>query len=132
VAKSLTVHISEGHCGKANRDAACARAKPHPQKSNEKNQPKVFAKTLYKSRGRIVQGFGKLKRFKRVALRCDKTERSYRSIVSIAASLYLIKLVDTAEFKTVQVSGGRATRPTNDSVNLRSLSQTFTRSEMKK
>jgi hypothetical protein len=75
-----------------------ARAKPHPpKKSNERNQPKVFAKTLYKSRWRIVQGFGKLKRFKRVALRCDKTERSYRSIVSIAASLCLIKLVYTGK-----------------------------------
>jgi transposase len=37
------------------------------------------------------------KRFKRVALRCDKTERSYRSIVSIAASLCLIKLVHTGK-----------------------------------
>ena len=88
----------KGYSSKANRDAARARGIVLiiPYKSNEKNQPKVFAKTLYKSRGRIEQGFSKLKPFKRVALRCEKTERNYRSIVSIATALCLIKLVHTA------------------------------------
>ncbi|NJS14049.1 MAG: hypothetical protein HC788_04835 [Sphingopyxis sp.] len=43
-----------------------------PHKANEKNPPKVFARLLYKARGRIEQGIGRLKRFKRVALRCKK------------------------------------------------------------
>jgi transposase len=87
----------KGYSSKANRDAGRARGIVPiiPCKSNEKNQPKVFANPFYKSRGRIEQGFGKLKRFKRVALRCEKTERHYRSIVSIATALSLIKLVHT-------------------------------------
>lgn len=66
-----------------------------PHKANEKNQPKFFAETLYKARARIEQGFGRLKRFKKVALRCEKTERNVRSIVSFAAGLCLIKFVHT-------------------------------------
>jgi transposase len=67
-----------------------------PHKANEKNRPAFFAKTLYKARARIEQGFGRLKRFKRVALRCEKTARNFRSIVSFAAELCLIKFVHTA------------------------------------
>jgi hypothetical protein len=43
-----------------------------PHRDNEKDKPAFFAKTLYKARGRIEQGIGLLKRFKRVALRCEK------------------------------------------------------------
>ena len=46
--------------------------------------------------GHIEQGVGRLKRFKRVALRCEKTTRNFRSIVSFAAGLCLIKFVHTA------------------------------------
>jgi len=66
-----------------------------PHKANEKDKPAFFAKTLYKARGRIEQGFGRLKRFKRVALRCEKTARNFRSIVSFAAGLCLVKFVHT-------------------------------------
>jgi transposase len=88
----------KGYSSKANRAAARARgiAPVIPYKANEKNQPTFFAKTLYKARGRIEQGFGKLKRFKRVALRCEKTAENFRSIVSFAAGLCLIKFVHTA------------------------------------
>lgn len=88
----------KGYSSKANRAAARARgiAPVIPHKANEKNQPTFFAKTLYKARGRIEQGFGKLKRFKRVALRCEKTAENFRSIVSFAAGLCLIKFVHTA------------------------------------
>ncbi len=67
-----------------------------PHKANEKNPQAFFAKTLYKARARIEQGFGRLKRFKRVALRCEKTARNFRSIVSFAAGLCLLKFVHTA------------------------------------
>ena len=51
---------------------------------------------LFKARARIEQGVGRLKRFKRVALRCEKTARNFRSIVSFAAGRCLIKFVHTA------------------------------------
>jgi transposase len=88
----------KGYSSKANRAAARARgiAPVIPHKANEKNKPAFFAKALYKARARIEQGFGRLKRFKRVALRCEKTARNFRSIVSFAAGLCLIKFVHTA------------------------------------
>ncbi|WP_442583693.1 IS5 family transposase [Mesorhizobium sp. ASY16-5R] len=88
----------KGYSSKANRAAARARgiAPVIPHKSNEKDRPAYFAKVLYKARARIEQGIGLVKRFKRVALRCEKTERNYRSIVSFAAGLCLIKFVHTA------------------------------------
>jgi transposase len=88
----------KGYSSKANRAAARRRgiAPVIPHKANEKNKPAFFAKTLYKARARIEQGFGRLKRFKRVALRCEKTARNFRSIVSFAAGLCLIKFVHTA------------------------------------
>ena len=39
---------------------------------------------------------GKLKRFKRVALRCEKTAESYGAFVAFACSLILVKSVHTA------------------------------------
>lgn len=91
------VIADKGYSSKANRAAARARgiAPVIPHKSNEKDRPAFFAKTLYKARARIEQGFGRLKRFKRVALRCEKTARNFRSIVSFAAGLCLIKFVHT-------------------------------------
>ena len=68
----------------------------HPAQGQRKNKPAFFARTLYKARARIEQGVGRLKRFKRVALRCEKTERNFRSIVSFAAGLCLIKFVHMA------------------------------------
>jgi transposase len=87
----------KGYAGKANRAAARARgiAPVIPYKSNEKDKPKFFARTLYKARARIEQGIGRIKRFKRVALRCEKTARNFRSVVSFAAGLCLIKFVHT-------------------------------------
>ncbi len=88
----------KGYAGKANRAAARARgiAPVIPYKANEKDKPKFFARTLYKARARIEQGIGRIKRFKRVALRCEKTARNFRSIVSFAAALCRIKFVHTA------------------------------------
>jgi transposase len=88
----------KGYASKANREAARARgvAPVIPHKANEKDKPAFFARTLYKARARIEQGVGRLKRFKRVALRCEKTARNFRSIVAFAAGLCLIKFVHTA------------------------------------
>jgi len=39
---------------------------------------------------------GKLKRFKRIALRCEKTAKNFASFVALASSFILIKSVHTA------------------------------------
>lgn len=81
----------------ANRAAARQRGAIAviPHKSNENDKPRHFARLLYKARARIEQAVGKLKRFKRVALRCEKTERNFRSIVAMAAGFILTKSVHT-------------------------------------
>jgi transposase len=58
--------------------------------------PAFFPKVLYKGRARIEQAVGKLKRFKRIALRCEKTAQNYCSFVAIALGFILIKSVHTA------------------------------------
>jgi choline dehydrogenase-like flavoprotein len=87
-AADLAVICDKGYASKANRDAARDRgiAPVIPHKANEKNKPAFFA------RARIEQGIGRLKR---VALRCEKTAQNFRSIVSFAAGLCLIKFVHT-------------------------------------
>jgi transposase len=58
--------------------------------------PAFFPKILYKGRTRIEQSVGKLKRFKRIAPRCEKTARNYSSFVALALGFILIKAVHTA------------------------------------
>jgi transposase len=89
----------KGYDAAANRKAARERgACPViPYRSNAKEKPAFFAKTLYKARARIEQAFGKLKRFKRVAMRCEKkTAQNYASFVGFACRLILVKSVHTA------------------------------------
>jgi hypothetical protein len=50
----------------------------------------------YKTRARIEQAVGKLKRFKRIALRYEKKAESFSAIVSFACGLLLVKSVHTA------------------------------------
>jgi len=57
---------------------------------------RLFPKTLYKGRARIEQAMGKLKRFKRVALRCEKTAESYAAFVAFACTMILVKSVHKA------------------------------------
>jgi transposase len=58
--------------------------------------PAFFPKLLYKARARIEQAVAKLKRFKRIALRCEKTAQNYGSFVALALGFNLIKSVHTA------------------------------------
>ena len=67
-----------------------------PYKSNARNRPAYFPKALYRARARIEQLVGKLKRFKRVALRCEKTKRNFGSFVAFALGLIIVKSVHTA------------------------------------
>jgi transposase len=88
----------KGYASKANRQVAQKRGAIAviPHKSNEKTKPTRFATALYRGRARIEQAVGKLKRFKRVALRCEKTRRNFASFVALAAGFILIKSVHTA------------------------------------
>jgi transposase len=88
----------KGYDSRANR-AACRKrgiCPVIPYRSNATDQSRFFPKTLYKTRARIEQTVGKLKRFKRIALRCEKTAESYAAFVSFACGLVLVKSVHTA------------------------------------
>ena len=67
-----------------------------PFRSSAQNRPRFFPKALYRARARIEQLVGQLKRFKRVALRCEKTAQNYGSFVALALAFILIKSVHTA------------------------------------
>lgn len=88
----------KGYDAKSNRLAARTRGvRPViPYRSNTKAKPAFSPKTLYKGRARIEQTMGKLKRFKRIALRCEKTAQNYASFVAFACGLILVKTVHTA------------------------------------
>src|SRR4029077_9195267 len=88
----------KGYDSKSNRDAARQRGicPAIPYRSNTKDMPAFFPKTLYKARAGIEQAVGKLKRFKRIALRCEKTTQNYGSFVALALGFILIKSVHTA------------------------------------
>ena len=88
----------KGYDSKANRTACRERGivPVIPYRSNAKDRPKFFPKLLYKTRARIEQTMGKLKRFKRVAMRCEKTKASFEAFVSFACVLILVKSVHTA------------------------------------
>ncbi len=88
----------KGSNAEANREAARKRGicPVIPYRSNAKHRPAFFPKALYRGRARMEQAIGKLKRFKRVALRCEKTAESYAAIVAFACGLILVKSVHTA------------------------------------
>lgn len=88
----------KGYDAKANRAAARAHgiAPVIPTKSNARDRPTFFPKALYRGRARIEQCVGKLKRFKRVALRCEKTAQNYGSLVALGLTFMLVKSVHTA------------------------------------
>jgi transposase len=87
----------KGYDSQANRAAARARGTTPviPRRENSKQRGRFFPKRLYKLRARIEQTIGKLKRFKRVAMRCEKTDISYSAIISFACGLMLAKSVHT-------------------------------------
>jgi len=88
----------KGYDSKANRDGARKRGicPVIPYKSNAINRPAFFPKILYRARARIEQAVGKLKRFKRIALRCEKTARNYASFVALTLGFILLKSVHPA------------------------------------
>jgi hypothetical protein len=92
------VVADKGYDAKANREIARARgiAPAIPYRRTTKLQPAFFPRILYKARARIEILIGKLKRFKRIALRCEKTARNYYSFVALACAFIWVKSVHTA------------------------------------
>jgi len=88
----------KGYDAQSNREAAAKRGISAiiPHRSNAKAPHKPVPKRLYKLRARVEQLIGKLKRFKRVAMRCEKTRRNFGSFVALAFLFILIKSVHTA------------------------------------
>ena len=67
-----------------------------PCRKGRKAIPARLVRALHRGRARIEQMMGKLKRFKRVALRCEKAARNVRFLVALAATFVLVKSVRTA------------------------------------
>jgi len=88
----------KGYDSRSNRQMARSRGicPVIPYKSTAWHRPAFFPKLLYRGRARIEQTVGKLKRFKRVALRCEKTVRNYGSIIALALGFILVKSVHMA------------------------------------
>jgi hypothetical protein len=60
------------------------------------SNPLSFPKSSYKGRARAEQGVGKFKRFKPIALRCEKTAQNFAAFISLAGTFILVKSVHTA------------------------------------
>jgi len=91
----ITPHSYKGYDSKVNRAETRSRGicPVIPVKTTAKERPAFFPKALYRTRARIEQCVGKLKRFKRMALRCEKTAQNYGSIVAFGLTMILIKSV---------------------------------------
>jgi transposase len=76
----------KGSDAQANRDAARQRGicPIIPHRRNAKVRPRFLPKGLYRLRARIEQAIGKLKRFKRIALRCEKTAENFAALLAFA------------------------------------------------
>ncbi|WP_051000192.1 hypothetical protein [Sinorhizobium fredii] len=58
---------------------------PHKANKKQKPSPRPFTEDAP-----VEQAVGELKRFKRVALRCEKTKRNFASIVALTAGFILV------------------------------------------
>lgn len=65
--------------------AAAGKTAVIPPKSNRKN-PRIYDKELYKARHLIENFFCKLKQFRAIATRYDKTARNFLAAIYLAAS----------------------------------------------
>jgi transposase len=88
----------KGYDARAKREAARRRGvcPAIPYRENAAAKPAFFPKILYKGRARAEQGVGKFKRFKRIALRCEKTTQNFAAFISLAGTFILVKSVHTA------------------------------------
>jgi transposase len=96
---NITWRALPGYDSRASLAAAraCGAVAVIPVKANAANPPKRFARAHYRGRARIEQAVGKLKRFKRIALRCEKTKANFASFVALAIGFILVQFVHTAQ-----------------------------------
>jgi transposase len=92
------VVADKGYDAAGNRAAARRRgAVPIiPYRKNTKGRARFFPRRLYRLRARVEQFIGKLKRFKRIAMRCEKTASNFAAFVALACGFVLIKSVHKA------------------------------------
>ena len=92
------VIADKGYGAATNRAAARRRgAVPIiPYRKNTKGRTRFFARQLYKLRARVEQFIGALKRFKRIAMRCEKTATNFAAFVALACVFVLVKSVHRA------------------------------------
>jgi len=64
-----------------------------PHRANARKRPMFFLRLFYKGRVRIRQAMGKLKRFKRIALRHEDTAENYGFLVAFAYAIILVESV---------------------------------------
>ena len=88
----------KGYDSQANRRAARDRGvcPAIPYRSHVKDRPRFFPKILYAERARIEITVGKVKRFKRIALRCEKTAINFASFLAFVLAIILFKSVHMA------------------------------------
>ena len=67
----------------ANELGATAQIKQNPTRSGTKS----IDWTLYKERNLVERFFNQIKRFRRIALRCEKTIASFSALVSLACAM---------------------------------------------
>ena len=67
-----------------------------PCKSTAKARPAFFPEALDRARARVGQLIGRLKRFKRIALRCEDTDGNFAPFVALALGFIPGKSVHTA------------------------------------
>jgi len=67
-----------------------------PYRKNTKGRTRFFPKRPYRLRARVEPFIGKLKRFKRVAMRCEKTATNFAAFVALACVFVLVKSVHRA------------------------------------
>ncbi len=67
----------------ANELGATAQIKQNPTRSGSK----LIDRALYKERNLVERFFNRIKRFRRIALRCEKTVASFHGFVALACAM---------------------------------------------
>ena len=70
-----------------------------PSKSNRRS-PRPLNRETYRTRNLVERFFGKIKEFRRVATRYDKTARNFLSAVQLAASRFLLRRIANQLFES--------------------------------
>ena len=61
-----------------------------PPKSNRKD-PICFSKYLYRARNRVERFFNKIKHFRRIATRYEKTAQSFAAMLSLVGAMIWLR-----------------------------------------